>query len=134
FNHSIRGEANMRLYEAMACGAVPLVEASNQEAAILFQEGRHYFRYEPATLERTLDALLADPARVETVSTAAREAVGRYTKTEQIRSLLGFAGLAAGRPASASDGFSTERSDTGPGTYRSSGIPAAFGSERPKEN
>src|SRR4051812_29640415 len=35
FNYSIRGEANMRLFEAMACGTAPLVEASNQEAPIL---------------------------------------------------------------------------------------------------
>lgn len=88
FNYSIRGEANMRLFEAMACGAVPLVEASNREAAILFQEGIHYFRYEPDSLERTLEALLADPARIQAASVAARAAVAGHTKAAQIRSLL----------------------------------------------
>ncbi|MDB5047875.1 MAG: hypothetical protein JWO30_946 [Fibrobacteres bacterium] len=92
FNYSVRGEANMRLYEAMACGAVPLVEASNQEAGILFQEGSHYFRYEPDTLEKTLDALLADPARIEAASGEARKAVARHSKSEQIRALLDTAG------------------------------------------
>jgi hypothetical protein len=92
FNYSIRGEANMRLFESMACGAVPLVEESNQEAAILFQEGKHYFRYAPDRLEETLDSLLADPARIEAVSAAAREFVGRHAKSSQIRSLLEDAG------------------------------------------
>lgn len=88
FNYSIRGEANMRLFEAMACGAVPLVEASNQEAGLLFREGVHYFRYEPDRLESTLEALLADPARIDAASVAARAAVAGHTKAAQIRSLL----------------------------------------------
>jgi hypothetical protein len=91
FNYSIRGEANMRLFEAMACGAVPLVEASNQEVGILFQEGQHFFRYEPDRLEATLDALLADPARIEAAALRARTAVARHTKSEQIRALLDHA-------------------------------------------
>jgi glycosyl transferase family 1 len=88
FNYSIRGEANMRLFEAMACGAVPLVEASNREAAILFREGVHFFRYEPDGLEAKLESLLADPARIQAASVAARAAVAGHTKAAQIRSLL----------------------------------------------
>lgn len=92
FNYSIRGEANMRLFEAMACGAVPLVEASNQETPILFQEGRHYFRYEPEGLERKLDELLADPDRIAAAASEARAAVAGHTKADQIRALLETAG------------------------------------------
>ncbi|MDQ3002472.1 MAG: glycosyltransferase [Fibrobacterota bacterium] len=99
FNYSIRGEANMRLYEAMACGAVPLVEASNLEAPLLFQEGRHYFRYEPGCLEETLESLLADPARIQVASAEAMKAVAGHTKAEQIRSLLDFAGRERPRAA-----------------------------------
>ncbi|MBW8888987.1 MAG: glycosyltransferase [Fibrobacteres bacterium] len=101
FNFSIRGEANMRLFEAMACGSAPLVEASNQEVPILFQEGKHYFRYHPDRLEARLDELLSDPARLAAVGDAARIAVARHSKADQIRSLLEFAareapGLKAG--------------------------------------
>ena len=92
FNYSIRGEANMRLFETMACGAVPLVEDSNQEVSILFQEGVHYFRYSPDRLEERLNALLADPARLEAASRAAQEAVSKHTKAAQIRALLDFTG------------------------------------------
>lgn len=97
FNYSIRGEANMRLFEAMACGAAPLVEASNQEVPILFQEGEHYFRYHPDRLEERLDELLSDPARLAAAGEAARAAVARHTKADQIRSLLDFAGRETSR-------------------------------------
>lgn len=92
FNYSIRGEANMRLYEAMACGAVPLVEAGNQEVPMLFQADRHYFSYEPDRLEARLESLLADPARIEAVSREALRAVAAHAKAKQMRSLLEFAG------------------------------------------
>jgi hypothetical protein len=82
----------MRLYEAMACGAVPLVEAGNQEVPMLFQPDRHYFSYEPDRLEARLDALLADPARIASVAGEARLAVAAHSKARQIRRLLDFAG------------------------------------------
>jgi Glycosyl transferases group 1 len=88
FNYSIRAEANMRLYESMACGAVPLVEESNQEVSILFQEGKHFIRYSPNRLEATLDLLLADPARLIEVSSAAQIAVAKHTKANQLLTLL----------------------------------------------
>ncbi|HKP94378.1 MAG TPA: glycosyltransferase [Fibrobacteria bacterium] len=92
FNYSIRGEANMRLYEAMACGAVPLVEAGNLEVPRLFQPDRHYFGYEPDRLEERLESLLADPERIEAAAAEASAAVASHTKAKQIRSLLDFAG------------------------------------------
>jgi hypothetical protein len=97
FNWSIRGEANMRLFEAMACGAAPLVEASNQEVPILFQEGKHYFRYDPGCLEARLDELLSDPARIAAVASSARAEVARHTKAAQIGALLEIAGRESAR-------------------------------------
>ncbi len=109
FNYSIRGEANMRLFEAMACGAVPLVEATNQEAAILFQEGRHFFRYEAGRLETRLDELLADPARIAAVGAAAKAAVAGHTKASQMRALLETVGReSAARPGGAPSPPQTE--------------------------
>lgn len=55
---------------------------------MLFREGVHYFRYEPDRLESTLEALLADPARIQAASVAARAAVAGHTKASQIHSLL----------------------------------------------
>ncbi len=88
FNYSIRGEANMRLFESMATGAVALVEESNQEVGILFQENTHYFRYAPSGLEERLNSLLSDPDRLASVAAAARDAVRQHTKSRQIQNLL----------------------------------------------
>lgn len=92
FNYSIRGEANMRLFEAMACGAVPLVEETNQEVAILFQENRHYFRYPMGGLEAKLDELLARPERIAEAAAEAQREVGRFTKAKQLEALLDAVG------------------------------------------
>lgn len=88
FNYAIRAEANMRLFEAMACGAVPLVEETNQEVGILFQEGRHYFRFAPGRLEDRLDELLSQPERIAEVAVEAQKAVMRQTKSRQIEEML----------------------------------------------
>jgi hypothetical protein len=109
FNYSIRGEANMRLFEAMACGAVPLVESSNAEAPLLFEADRHFIRYEPDRLEETLERLLADPDRIRAIAAEARLAVADHTKARQIRSLLEFAG---GEGRSRSGGGSPSASAT----------------------
>lgn len=39
FNHSVRGEANLRCFEAAACGAMLLCEAENEELPEVFQPG-----------------------------------------------------------------------------------------------
>lgn len=99
FNWAIRGEANMRLYEAMACGAVPLVEDGNVEAPLLFREGVHYFGYAPGGLVERVESLLAQPERIAEVSRAAQSEVAGHTRASQIRALLDVACRDAARSA-----------------------------------
>lgn len=99
FNWAIRGEANMRLYEAMACGAVPLVEEGNVEVPLLFREGVHYFGYAPGGLVERVESLLAQPERIAEVSRAAQAEVAGHTRASQIRALLDVACRDAGRAA-----------------------------------
>jgi hypothetical protein len=96
FNYSVRGEANMRLFEAMACGAVPLVEEGNVEVPLLFQENEHYFTYDPHHLEDRLDELFSDPDRIARVARSAQDAVSRQTLSLQLARLL-KSGLGATR-------------------------------------
>lgn len=91
FNYSIRGEANMRLFETMACGGVPLVEESNQEVGILFEENKHFFRYAPHQLEKRLTELLSQNELLQSVSEAVQTAVIPHTKVKQIQSILELA-------------------------------------------
>lgn len=46
FNHSIRGEMNLRCYEAAACGALLFIEAENQDIAAILpdRQGAVYYR------------------------------------------------------------------------------------------
>lgn len=39
FNHAIRGEMNLRLFETMACGGVPFLEETNEEARRCLEDG-----------------------------------------------------------------------------------------------
>jgi Glycosyl transferases group 1 len=88
FNYSLRGEANMRLFEAMACGAVPLVEKGNVEVPQLFQEGVHYATYPPENPAETIDALLAQPQKIAAMSAAAKAAAAEQTQDKQLGRLL----------------------------------------------
>ncbi|MFP4500878.1 MAG: glycosyltransferase [Candidatus Hydrogenedentota bacterium] len=54
FNHSVRGELNLRVFETMACGAMALLEDSNQEVHDCFEDGREIVLYGMADLEEKI--------------------------------------------------------------------------------
>ncbi len=59
FNRSIRGEANMRAYEAPACGALMFYEAENREIQDVYVDREHCVLYDDNTLENLLAHYLA---------------------------------------------------------------------------
>ena len=63
FNHSVRGELNLRVFETLACGAVPFLEEDNEEARAWFTDGKDVVFYNEATLEEKIRGLLSDPPR-----------------------------------------------------------------------
>jgi len=91
FNHSIRGEANMRLYEAMASGAVPFIEKGNAETPLLFREGEHYFTYDPENPLAALEACLNEPERLRAMAESAREAVREHAAEKQLMRIANHA-------------------------------------------
>lgn len=88
FNFSVRGEANMRLYEAMACGAVPVIERGNVEAPLYFEEGKHYAVYDPADPAVGIEALLREPERLIAMGHEAQKAVQEHTQEKQLERML----------------------------------------------
>jgi tetratricopeptide (TPR) repeat protein len=70
WNRSIRGEMNMRAYEAPACGALLLMEEENLEVRDVFADGVSCALYGPETLERRVDEYLAQPERLARVAEA----------------------------------------------------------------
>lgn len=88
FNYSVRGEANMRLYEAMACGAVPVIERGNVEAPLYYEEGKHYAVYDPANPAAAIEALFGEPERLIAMGQQAQRAVQEHTQEKQLARML----------------------------------------------
>src|SRR5205823_5848206 len=61
WNRSIRGELNMRAYEAPACGALLLMERENLEVRDLFADGVSCALYDGADLELQIERYLRQP-------------------------------------------------------------------------
>ena len=70
FNRSIRGEANMRAYEAPACGALMFYEAANLEIHAIYEDRRHCVLYDENNLEELLAYYLAPENEAERASIA----------------------------------------------------------------
>ncbi|GMV98879.1 MAG: hypothetical protein AMXMBFR84_00190 [Candidatus Hydrogenedentota bacterium] len=60
FNHSIRGELNLRVFETLACGALPFLESSNVEVRQWFTPGEDIVLYDEGNLELLIDRYLDD--------------------------------------------------------------------------
>lgn len=63
FNHSVRGEANMRSFEAAVAGACVLNERDNDTLRKVFAPDVDYATYGAGDLETVVDELLADDRR-----------------------------------------------------------------------
>ncbi|MBF0431758.1 MAG: glycosyltransferase family 1 protein [Fibrobacteria bacterium] len=88
WNFSIRSEANMRTYESMACGAIPLIEADNCEVPLYFEPDKHYIPYTLDNLESVIQSILLDPEKLIHMQKQALSAVSKQTKSLQITSML----------------------------------------------
>jgi hypothetical protein len=103
WNRSIRGELNMRAYEAAAAGALLLMEADNLEVRDVFADGVSCALYDEASLEAVIERYLGDPAALARVAEAGRRRVQEETYRRHLEALLDRArGLAPGaRPFAA---------------------------------
>jgi glycosyltransferase involved in cell wall biosynthesis len=79
FNRSIRGECNMRAFEAAAAGALLFQEADNHEVPAFFTPEKEYIPYTEENLEALLECYLSDEDRRREVAAAARARVGKYS-------------------------------------------------------
>ncbi len=70
-NHSIRGELNLRVFESIACGAMPMIEASNEEVDQWFTPGEDIVTYDPDRILETLAHYHANPKERDTIAARA---------------------------------------------------------------
>jgi hypothetical protein len=90
FNRSIRGELNLRCFEAPACGSLLLLEDTNDEIRTLFTPGVHCALYGPDDLPDVVAELLAEPARREAITAAGTTRVRASSYTAHFSGLLGL--------------------------------------------
>lgn len=88
FNHSLRGEMNLRAFEAPACGALLLQEAENLEISRFLTPGQSCVLYQADTLLSTITELLADPARLARMAQAGLQQIQAFSYERQFTRLL----------------------------------------------
>ena len=88
WNRSIRGELNMRAYEAPACGALLLMERENLEVRDVFTDGVSCALYDATDLETQIERYLGRPDRLRRVADAGWRRVQTETYRHHLGSLL----------------------------------------------
>jgi tetratricopeptide (TPR) repeat protein len=88
WNRSIRGELNMRAYEAPACGALLFVEEENLEVRDVFRDGESCVLYDATSLDVLLAQHLAHPERAARIAEAGHARVQRETYRHHLERLL----------------------------------------------
>lgn len=88
FNRSIRGEINLRTFEAAAAGALVLVERENLEVRDYFAPGREIVLYGPDDLEATIEYYLEHEDERAAIARAGRERALSWTLAEHCRRIL----------------------------------------------
>lgn len=88
FNRSIRGEMNMRAYEAPACGSLLFYEEENTEVHQVFEDGKHCVLYNEENLIERLTYFLTHDAEREKIVDAAYERVQSFRYEDQLERLL----------------------------------------------
>lgn len=88
FNHSMRGELNLRVFETLACGSVLFLEEGNRGAEGWFEDGPEVVFYNENNFEERLAHYLEHPDEAEGVArrgcTRAREFAGENRLTALI--------------------------------------------------
>lgn len=88
WNRSIRGEMNMRAYEAPACGALLFLEEGNLEIKDVFTDADSCVLYDDANLESLLERYLTDRALLDRVTDAGWRRVQDETHDRHLARLL----------------------------------------------
>jgi glycosyltransferase involved in cell wall biosynthesis/predicted Zn-dependent protease len=78
FNRSVRGECNLRTFEAVACGALLFQEAGNREVPAYFRDRQECVYYRGDDLEDLLEHYLAHEDERRAIAEAGRARVREY--------------------------------------------------------
>jgi glycosyltransferase involved in cell wall biosynthesis/Flp pilus assembly protein TadD len=79
FNRSIRGECNLRVFEAISAGALLFQEVANREVGAYLRPGEEYIAYTENDLEKLLNHYLEQEDERRTIAEAARARVQDFS-------------------------------------------------------
>ncbi|PIE23340.1 MAG: hypothetical protein CSA62_08060 [Planctomycetota bacterium] len=87
FNRSIRGEINLRCFEAPACGSLLFIERENQEIRDYFEDGREVVLYSPEDLELKLKYFLSHEEERAAIAARGHKRVQQYRLASHLHGL-----------------------------------------------
>jgi glycosyltransferase involved in cell wall biosynthesis/tetratricopeptide (TPR) repeat protein len=79
FNRAIRGECNLRAFEAVSAGALLFQEADNREVPFYLRDREEYIAYRADNLEALVERYLRDEPERARLAYAARARVSEFT-------------------------------------------------------
>jgi len=88
FNHSIRGEMNMRCYEALASGSLLFIEAENEQAKRHFTDKVHCVYYDDTNFEALIGHYLENESERESIVQHMLSIAGGFTTAEMNRQIV----------------------------------------------
>ncbi len=89
-NHSVRGEMNMRAYEAPACGALLMMEADNCEVAEFLRDGESCVLYNMENFEARIHWYLSHEEQRKRIAQAGCDQIQHYTYTRHLEKIFQY--------------------------------------------
>jgi tetratricopeptide (TPR) repeat protein len=92
FNRSIRGEANMRVFEALAADALILLEEENQEIQSYFKNNNECILYNNQNFEAIIDSLLQNPNKLTEIiqnASAHKHICTKHYSLHELKNIIG---------------------------------------------
>ena len=91
FNHGVRGEVNLRVFETLACGSVAFLEEGNAGAARWFENGRDIVLYNAGNFEERLAYCLEHPEETEAIAARGGARAAEFAGENRLTELIDYA-------------------------------------------
>ncbi|MBX7254761.1 MAG: glycosyltransferase [Candidatus Hydrogenedentes bacterium] len=100
FNHSIRGELNLRVFETLACGSTALLESGNLEVRGHVNPGEEIVLYDADNFEDCIAQLLEHPEKAQEIADAGHARASEFAGENRLTALIDWIANApgSGRP------------------------------------
>ena len=100
FNHSIRGELNLRVFETLACGSLAFIEDTNEEVRDWFKPGHEIVLYNADDFEERVRYYLDNPSEAARIAANGHARAGEFAGENRYDGIIDWAAgrVGSGRP------------------------------------